>query len=314
VGDSVREEHFVGGRVWATLTNAAERSSGRSYIAVAYFGKGAARLLPLTRGSYLVVDASDKAVKSGQTCPASLRALLKKGVRIYSSERLHAKVFVFGKSAFVGSANVSTNSQNGLFEAIVRTSNRRTVALARQFVREHCIRSIGPEEIKRLSKIYRPPNVRLTKTKPQVSMANLKIIRLSDYELPASREGRYVRSETLAKKKIISATHQLYDFYWKEKHKFLEGERILPIHKDADGVSYVSPPGSVISITHFKDGLKYPTMIFLEMPKRRRLSLNELIRRVGRGCRAKLEKGRVIYDSALVGQIFDLFQPPSTTN
>ena len=67
VGIGASEERFVGGRVWATLTNAAKRSSGQSYIAVAYFGKGAARLLPLTRGSYLVVDASDMAVKSGQT-------------------------------------------------------------------------------------------------------------------------------------------------------------------------------------------------------------------------------------------------------
>jgi PLD-like domain len=180
-----REEHFVGGRVWATLTNAAKRSPGRSYIAVAYFGRGATRLLPLTRGSYLVIDASDMAVKSGQTCPASLRVLLKKGVRIYSSERLHAKVFVFGKSAFVGSANVSTNSQKVLFEAVVRTRNRRTVALARQFVREHCLRSIGPEEIKRLSKIYRPPNVKSTKTEPQVSTANLTKLWIDQFGVPA---------------------------------------------------------------------------------------------------------------------------------
>jgi hypothetical protein len=310
VGVKSTREDFVGGRVWATLTKAAKSSPERSYVAVAYFGAGAAGLLPLTRGSYLVVDASDKAVKSGQTCPASLRVLLKKGVRIYSSERLHAKVFVFGNSAFIGSANVSTNSQKALFEAVVRTTNRRTVTLARQFVREHCLSSIGPEEIKRLGKIYRPPNLKTTKAEDQVSSANLKIIRLIDYELPASREAQYARSHKIAKKKIESATHQLYDFYWKAQHKFFEGEKILPIFKDADGVRYVSPPGSVISITPFKDGLKLPTMIFLEMPKRRRLRLTELIRRVGRGYKAKLEKGRVIFDKALVGQIFDLFQPP----
>jgi PLD-like domain len=268
------DEQFIGGRVWATLTEAARRSPGRSYIAVAYFGKGAARLLPLKRGSYLVIDASDMAVKSGQTCPASLRVPLKRGVRIYSSERLHAKVFVFGRSVFVGSANVSTNSQNALFEAVVRTRNRRTVTLARQFVREHCLRSIGPEEIKRLAKIYRPPSLGPTKTKSEVSTANLKIVRLSDYERPALREAQYARSEKIAEKKIASATHQLYDFYWTKQHKFFEGQQILSIHKGIDGISYVSPPGSVISITHFKDELKLPTMIFLEMPKRRRLRLS----------------------------------------
>jgi hypothetical protein len=183
------------------------------------------------------------------------------------------------------------------------------VALARQFVREHCLRSIGPEEIKRLNKIYRPPNVKSANAEPQVSTTNLRIIRLSEYELPASRKEKYTRSEKIAKKKIASATHRPYDFYWTERHKFFEGERILPVHKDADGVRYVSPPGAVISITNFKDGLKYPTMIFLEMPKRRRLRLSELIRRLGREYKAKLEKGSVIYDKALVGQIYDLFQP-----
>jgi len=303
----------LGGRVWAALTGAARKSSRRSYVAVAYFGKGAARLLPITRGSYLVVDASDMAVKSGQTCPASLQVLLKKGVRIYSTERLHAKVFVFGTSAFVGSANVSTNSQKTLYEAVVSTKNRRTVALARQFVREHCLRSIGPEEIKRLSKIYRPPKLEPTKTSPQAPTMNLKIVRLTDgYELPASREGKYARSAKIATKKIVSTTHRLYDFYWKEQHTFFEGENVLPIIKGTDGISYVSPPGSVISITPFRDGLKYPTMILLEVPKRRSVRLDEIIRRVGRKYKTKLEKGRVIYDRGLVGEIFDLFQPAST--
>jgi len=49
-------------------------------MAVAYFGKGASRLLPLTAGSRLVVDASECAVASGQTCPADLIKLVARGV------------------------------------------------------------------------------------------------------------------------------------------------------------------------------------------------------------------------------------------
>jgi hypothetical protein len=55
--------------IWRTLT-AATQTRTKPAVAVAYFGQGAAGLLPLPSGSRLVVDASEGAVKSGQTCPA----------------------------------------------------------------------------------------------------------------------------------------------------------------------------------------------------------------------------------------------------
>src|SRR6266853_4325440 len=106
-------------RIWPTLTAAAKGSRARPTVAVAYLGQGAAKLLPLPNGSWLVVDASESAVKSGQTCPAELKKLLKRGVRIYSRKNLHAKIFVFGPKAFIGSANVSRNSASMLHEAVV---------------------------------------------------------------------------------------------------------------------------------------------------------------------------------------------------
>jgi predicted Fe-Mo cluster-binding NifX family protein len=51
----------------------------------------------------LVVNASVAAVTSGQTSPQALLALHRKGVRIYSNAQLHAKVYVFGSKAFIGS-------------------------------------------------------------------------------------------------------------------------------------------------------------------------------------------------------------------
>src|SRR5712664_1556260 len=106
-------------RIWPTLTAAAKGARVKPAVAVAYFGQGAAKLLPLPNGSWLVVDASESAVKSGQTCPAELKKLLKRGVRIYSRKNLHAKIFVFGPKAFIGSANVSRNSASMLHEAVV---------------------------------------------------------------------------------------------------------------------------------------------------------------------------------------------------
>jgi hypothetical protein len=54
------------------LTAIGEAPSRPALVAVACFGKGGARLLPLLKRSVLVVDASDAAVKSWQTRPAEL--------------------------------------------------------------------------------------------------------------------------------------------------------------------------------------------------------------------------------------------------
>ena len=64
-------------RIWSTITSAARSDVGDASVAVAYFGAGASKLLPLKRGSRLVVDFSERAVKSGQTCPSEILKLIK---------------------------------------------------------------------------------------------------------------------------------------------------------------------------------------------------------------------------------------------
>jgi hypothetical protein len=148
---------FIHSGIWATLTKAARASSQRCYVAVAYFGKGACKMLPLKEGSRLVVDASDLAVKSGQTCPQDLIDLQAIGVEIYSVRNLHAKVFVLGRAAFIGSANASNRSKNQLVEAVIRTTDRLVIEASRQFVNDLRGQELTPEVLKRLNKIYRPP-------------------------------------------------------------------------------------------------------------------------------------------------------------
>ena len=77
------------------------------FVAVAYFGTGASKLLPLRKGSTLIVDMSQAAVGSGQTNPSEILKLVNRGVDVHSVNNLHAKVFAVGNQAFVGSTNVS---------------------------------------------------------------------------------------------------------------------------------------------------------------------------------------------------------------
>ena len=125
---------FLQSRIWDRITSLTKKQTGRCQVAVAYFGKHASDLLPLEKGSTLVVDMSPKAVGSGQTNPAEIIKLLKKGVEIHSVENLHAKVFVLGNMAIVGSTNASQLSAGSLIEAAVETTDEAVVSSCKQFV------------------------------------------------------------------------------------------------------------------------------------------------------------------------------------
>ena len=143
--------------IWKKITAATKKQPERSLVAVAYFSTGASKLLPLQEGSTLVVDASESAVRSGQTNPSDLLTLINRGVEVHSVRNLHAKVFATGDQAFIGSTNASTHSVNGLLEAVVQTDNKAIVASCKQFVKSLRGEFVSPEHAKNLEKIYKPP-------------------------------------------------------------------------------------------------------------------------------------------------------------
>ena len=93
-----------------------------------------ADLLLLGEGDRVVVDFSDQAVAAGQTNPAQVLKWIQRGARVRSLAQLHAKVFVFGRTAYVGSTNVSPNSALRLSEATIRTTEPMAVSSARRHV------------------------------------------------------------------------------------------------------------------------------------------------------------------------------------
>lgn len=129
--------------VWDALGGAARACKSPSFVAVAYVAKGGGDVLKLKKGSRLVVDASP-VVRAGLTHPDTLASLVRRGVRVFSYSGLHAKVFVFGRQAFVGSANVSASSRLRLQEAALACANPNVVAAARAFVRLLCVDELTP--------------------------------------------------------------------------------------------------------------------------------------------------------------------------
>ena len=129
---------LITNNIWQTLTSALKNTNGKSIVAVAYFGQNGAKMLPLKKGDILVVDASEKALKTGQTCPDELLKLYNKGVQVYSFDNLHAKLFLIGNVLYCGSTNVSGNSAKRLKEAILTTNDKIAIEDAKTFIKSLC--------------------------------------------------------------------------------------------------------------------------------------------------------------------------------
>jgi hypothetical protein len=296
-------------QVWDRITEAAKSCRRPAAVAVAYFNEGKARLLPLRRGSRLVVDASEAAVKAGQTHPADLLWLQKRrGVRIFSVENLHAKVFVFGGQAFVGSANVSQRSANVLIEATLRTTDRSAVKAARAFVRGLCIQELGPEALERLNKLYRPPKFpdrtdgeRSGKRngRAQAKLTGMRLIHLEWYDPPAASEWAEEQGRRSAQsKRHHRGTHDLQHFHW-PNDSIHPGETIVQVMDEDGGSQYVYPPGEVVSIRRWSNGRQRCTFVYLEVPRRRRIRIKKLGKDLGRGAIKRLRRaGSVSTDFA----------------
>src|SRR4030095_3192839 len=93
--------------LWTTIAALCARNRGRNLVAAPYVGAGASRLLKLGRGDVLLSALTKPNCRSGAVCPAELKALQERGVRLYQQADLHAKVYLLGKTLIVASANLS---------------------------------------------------------------------------------------------------------------------------------------------------------------------------------------------------------------
>lgn len=161
-------------RVWDEITSAASNCKMPAHVAVAYFGAHGDRMLPLPRGSRLVVDATIPTLVAGSTCPGALERLHRKGVEIYSAQFLHAKAYAFDHLAFIGSANASERSQRMLLEALLRVDSSEIIASVREFVESVCVTRLSAQDLAELAQHYRPP--RFQPPAPSVSQVHLSTL------------------------------------------------------------------------------------------------------------------------------------------
>lgn len=146
---------FLQSELWEKINFLAKRAK-RKHIAVAYLGRGTSELIPLHRGDTLVVDMSLQAVESGQTNPYEVSKYLKSGAAVFSCANLHAKVYLFDKTAVVGSNNLSLHSQNTLVEAGIVTKDPAVLKSARGFIKSLQVEPVTQEYLKLCKRSYKP--------------------------------------------------------------------------------------------------------------------------------------------------------------
>ena len=293
--------------LWPTLTRAIRASKRPCQVAVAYLGQGAAQMLPLPKGSRLVVDASDRTVKLGPNCPGELLKLHKKGVGIFSVMNLHAKVYVAGRNAYIGSANASQHSAGTLIETLLHTTEPQAVKQARQFVEDLCLQSLGPEQLKALVKIYRPPHLpggkRSKRLAPQktvkpelaeVHLAQLKTRETLTKDQEKQRKMGQVEAQRVRQHR--ASTHELEEFTWEGRCSFSKGQQVIQVLQESGGQTWVYPPGHVLHVRkHPVESMSY---VYVEYPDRRRKSLKLLAKKLGRGALTKLRRNGKVTDRA----------------
>lgn len=305
---------FITQDIWPQVTKAVRASPEHCHVAVAYFGAGAGDLLPLGEGSRLVVDASERAVASGQTCPAELMKLAKHGVTVYSVPNLHAKVFVLGHAAFVGSANVSRRSAAQLVEAVIRTTEPQAVRAARKFVQDHCLHELTPTVLKRLAKLYRPPLVpggkRAKRTEaaqanrpslPRLHLAQLDLEDWSERDQAMHDAGLVVAK----KRREHPRSYELDSFRTTGKCSYKIGDVVIQVTDEGRGKVLVSPPANVRYVRTRRDKNRHVSFVYLEIPVRRRIAVKALARALGPGAEKRLLKDGLVRDAAFAQKLLN---------
>lgn len=282
---------FISRDVWRILKHGVRQCRSRAYVAVPYFGQAGSRLLPLKRGDVLVVNASDSAVRSGQTSPAALQRLVKTGVKLFSLDNLHAKVYVFGKVAYVGSPNASTSSQDRLVEAIAEIRDRTGIAAAQAFVASLCNTRVGTHELERLTKIYRPPRTngsqrsRVGKKQPRLWIAHIAYDDLND-----EFEQHRVAGHAAAKDKRSSRKHLIDEFWYPGEKSFAVGDSVIQVYTYDDGSTELFPPATVIDRRIARSSSRRKTFVYVETLADQGVPLAKARRDLGRAVLQRIER------------------------
>lgn len=250
---------FLHDKLWKRLKQLC-LAAKRRYVAVAYLGHDAISHLPLDTGDYLVVDMSDQSVKTGRTDPHEILRYLDRGVRVYSVENLHAKVFILGPHVIVGSSNVSAHSREVLVEAAVESTDPALRSEALTWLKSVAVAPVTPELAKMKQKLYVPPkwtapskSKRVTPTFSRLWIVNTHSSRCTDEEEQILDHHAKSVKRLLPDKERYEVESVRYSVRSRFAQKARLGDLAIQIHKEHETIK-VYPPARVLQTRRYKLG------------------------------------------------------------
>lgn len=241
--------------IWHTIPEII-KASKRSDVAVAYLGTDGSKLLPLKKGDKLVIDMSERSVKTGATNPFEIEKLLKRGVRVFTRHNLHAKIVITDKSVLVGSANISKNSRDILDEAAIFTNDPIVIQRARDFFKNICDGEVllKSDYLDESKKLYKPPQNHghkknlSTRKKRGISYTKLRIISLVVINIPKDEISKQEKSRKKIEKLVNLDVSILEDFMHSAPlaDQLEIGDWVIQCVKQEDGNILVYPPSRYI--------------------------------------------------------------------
>lgn len=203
------------GDIWKQVRLHA-KAAKRRLVAVAYVSTDAH--IGFRRNDVLICDASERAIRTGETSARLLQSLYRKGVELRSTPDLHAKAAVLGRHALVGSCNLSAASAEDLTELALVSDRKQVVAQATAFI--HALRETSEEIdndfLRRILKIkVRLARGRVPKRKGQATRLGNKVWLISVREVA---EDSFPKEQTFVEKGEKKATTLVADrdstIYW----------------------------------------------------------------------------------------------------
>ena len=259
--------------VWSRLRAvAASPRRGTACVAVSFIGGGATTRLPLRRGDTLVTRCDEAAVRAGLVDPRELLRYLKRGVDVHAVANLHAKVFVLGGIAFVGSANLSSMSEHGLVEAVSESNEPRFVRACRRFVESLRGSVIDQFTVEALIPHYRPPKIHVPPSRTRKPrQAALSVVMLEPADLDDIDRSAVAASKRDAEGRIEDPDAFRLDYFrWSGKlpTRLRKGSMVLCCTEYGSRTTMVSPPARVVAIKRFRARRGARAIIYIAARKR----------------------------------------------
>jgi hypothetical protein len=292
-----KHEFVTNDRIWQHI-NAALQAGRPARIAVPFIGLGASQWIKPAGGSWVVTRCDLKSAQAGQVSGKDLLAWRKRSVRIFNLQALHAKVFAFGRSAFIGSSNASVTSRDRLVEAGVWTTAKALAESAWAFVEEHCNEEVDEEFLRELAGAYRPPTQYPMQGEGSASRgkgatarqalreqdeAPLHLIRLYTASWNEAQQAAANRAESSGRKRLNqNFKAEVNTFTWPgAPGRFAVGDLILArMTNKADGLETVQPWSRVIGL-HKVRGKNQHAVATATLPAWREMELPDFAKAAG---------------------------------